>query len=168
MGHEGTRASKWWAAVATRLDAHPVAAPHPATAAAQIGSMVFASSILPWRGSGGDPPWRGAAHGDRMANCLAALEPFLAEQDGLVWGGDWNQALVGKDYVGSAAGRRYLLSTVDRLGLSTPTAALPHRIDGLSSIDHIALGAPVRRAMRVTAAADGLWLSDHDMYVVEA
>ena len=98
MAHAGQRAFKQWAAIATGRDASALTATHPATAAARIGSTTYASSILPWAGSGGAAPWSGANHADRMANALAALEPFFAAQDGLVWGGDWNQALEGTEY----------------------------------------------------------------------
>jgi len=50
-----------------------------------------------------------------------------------------------------------------------PTADLPHRIDGLLSIDHIAVPAemPLATASRVVASVAGRRLSDHDAYVTE-
>ena len=50
-----------------------------------------------------------------------------------------------------------------------PTAELPHAIEGLLSIDHVAVPAGSNVvARRVVAACDGKRLSDHDAYVVDA
>jgi hypothetical protein len=167
MARAGQRAFKQWAAIATRRDASALTATHPATAAARVGSATYASSILPWARSGGASPWSGANHADRMANTLAALEPFFAAQDGLVWGGDWNQALEGKETAGSIAGRAHVVTMLDRLTVNVPTTSLPHRINGLRSIDHIGLRVPVRGAVRIVAADGKRRLSDHDLYVVD-
>jgi hypothetical protein len=53
--------------------------------------------------------------------------------------------------------------------LVVPTGPLPHLLDELFSIDHVALPADVEvvEARRVVAEADGKRLSDHDMYVVD-
>jgi hypothetical protein len=102
-----------------------------------------------------------------MANALEVLEPFLATEDELVWGGDWNQALHGKETAGSLGGRQHLLALLDRLGLTVPTASLSHRIDGLPAIDHIALRNPTRDATRVVASIGESRLRDHDAYIVE-
>ena len=49
-----------------------------------------------------------------------------------------------------------------------PTAELPHAIDGLRSIDHIAVPrAWSSTASRIRAELDGRRLPDHDAYVVE-
>lgn len=86
----------------------------------------------------------------------------------LVWGGDWNHALVGREYGGSIGGRDEIHRALEKLGLRVPTAELPHRIDGLLSIDHIAVSidAGVLGADRHVAAVAGGRLSDHDVYTV--
>jgi hypothetical protein len=56
-----------------------------------------------------------------------------------VWGGDWNHALTGREHAGSIAGRASIASALTELGLVVPTTDLAHRIDGLLSIDHIAV-----------------------------
>lgn len=119
------------------------------------------------RGCGPNNPWTVGSHADKTAATLKALERRLTAKD-LVWGGDWNHALEGREYAGSKAGRAHLLNVVTRLRLSVATADLPHPIEGLLSIDHIAtpLDLPVR-AEHVIATADGRRLSDHDAYVVE-
>ena len=161
------RPFKRWAAVASRLPMAELPAPHPASAGAVIEGVTFVSSVLPWSSSGGDPPWDGANQAARMANTLTALPPFLAGQPELVWGGDWNQALSGREYADSIAGRESLLALINELGLEVPTAGLPHRITPLLAIDHIALRGGALRSQRIVAAKGGRRLSDHDMYVVE-
>ena len=85
----------------------------------------------------------------------------------LVWGGDWNHALSGREYAGSLGGRKVVLDAVDQLDLSVPTADLPHPIDGLLSIDHVAVPrGTATTASRLPAERDGTRLSDHDAYVV--
>ena len=86
----------------------------------------------------------------------------------LVWGGDWNHALTGREYAGSRAGRSSLLAAVDKLGLTVATTHQPHAIEALLSIDHIAVpeGVEVADVRRVSAAVDGRRLSDHDAYAL--
>ena len=100
---------------------------------------------------------------------LERLRPALAAAPWAIWGGDWNHAVNGPERAGSLAGRRAILDAVAGLGLAIPTADQPHAIDGLATIDHIALPAAwrVTSCRRVVAEADGARLSDHDAYVVE-
>jgi hypothetical protein len=88
---------------------------------------------------------------------------------GLVFGGDFNHALVGREAAGSLAGRQAINELLVRHGLRAATAELPHREDGMSSIDHIAIPSAwtVTLAERVVAADERGRLSDHDAYVVE-
>jgi hypothetical protein len=158
------RSSVQWAGIFSR---HPLAAlpdPHEASAAADIGGTVFCSSILPWRGSGGVPPWSGDTHAERTRAALGQLRPLLSAPR-LVWGGDWNHALSGMEEGGSKGGRAHILEVVNALGLDVPTAELPHWIDGHLTIDHIAVksAGAVKTSERIVAKG----LSDHDCYVVE-
>ena len=75
----------------------------------------------------------------------------------------------GREWSGSQGGRRFILEAVDRLGLQVPTASAPHRIDGLSSIDHIAIPMAwsVLDVEHHPALTSGVRISDHDAYVVE-
>ena len=156
-----------WAAIASRTPLKPCAVPHPASAAAIVEGVTYVSSVLPWAGSGGAPPWDGPDHAARTANALAALAPFLREQPELVWGGDWNHSLVDREHAGSNAGRARLLALLEELGLAVPTRELPHRLAGVYSIDHIAIRRTGAEARHVPAIdADGA-LSDHDFYAVE-
>lgn len=157
-----------WAAVASRLPMTPEPDPHPASARAHIGSTTFVSSILPWKGCDSGPPWVGDRHVDKTQNAVNDLVAELTSIKSLVWGGDWNHALTGKEYAGTMGGRRAVLTAVDELGLMVSTTDLAHPIDGLLSIDHIATPRGVdATASRLVAAHDGKRLSDHDAYVVE-
>ena len=157
-----------WAAVASTRPLVAEPDPHPASACARIGSTTFVSSVLPWRACGTQPPWVGDGHAAKMANAVAALVSHVSGADSLVWGGDWNHALSGREHAGSKGGRVAILDVLGKLGLWVPTADLPHAIDGLLTIDHIAVprGVPAT-ASHVVAAHDGKRLSDHDAYVVD-
>ncbi|NPD03792.1 endonuclease/exonuclease/phosphatase family protein [Nocardioides sp. zg-1308] len=158
-----------WAGVASRLPMTSSPDPHPASAQVCIGATTYVSSILPWKGCASRPPWDGEPHVDKTRNAVDDLPLRLRAVDSLVWGGDWNHALTGREYAGSIGGRQAVLSAVEQLGLAVPTSDLPHAIDGLLSIDHVAVPAGVAgTARRVVAEWDGKRLSDHDAYVVEA
>jgi hypothetical protein len=156
-----------WAAVASRLPMASSPDPHPASARAQIGATTYVSSILPWKSCGSRPPWVGQRHAEKTANAIDDLLLSLRPARSLVWGGDWNHALTGKEYAGSQGGRHAILAALDELGLEVPTAELPHRIEGLLSIDHVAL--PIggdSSATRIAAEVHSKRLSDHDAYLV--
>lgn len=157
-------ARRRWSAVCSRLAVEPLADPHGATALVEIDGMRFASSILPWKGAGSGAPWTGATTASKtmdVVDRIVAVQPH-------VWGGDWNHALSGREYAGSAQGRAEILRAVDVLDLQVPTENQPHRIDGLLSIDHVAVPRSWSvRAERFSADVDGYRISDHDAYVVE-
>jgi hypothetical protein len=154
-----------WAAVAANARLRPLPDPHGATALAEVDGLRIASSILPWRNSGGAPPWTGEDQGSRTAAAVAAIETAAP----IVWGGDWNHELTGRLYAGSRGGRKSILGALDRLGLSAPTDASPHRQPRARSINHVAVPAfwAVTSVKRVNTVVDGVELSDHDAYVVE-
>ena len=157
-----------WAGIASRLPMASSPDPHPASAQARIGSTTYVSSVLPWRNCASRPPWVGARHADKTRNAVDDLLLRLRAADRVVWGGDWNHALTGREYAGSAGVRAAVAGALDELGLVAPTAELPHRIDGLLSIDHVAVPEDAAGvATRVVAEKDGKRLSDHDAYVVE-
>ena len=145
----------------------PLPDPHPASALARVGDLTYCSSILPWRSCGNRAPWVGPRHMDKTAHAVEQLVGELP-RSGLVWGGDWNHALTGSEYAGSIGGRAALLKAVAELGLTVPTSEQPHRLEGLLTIDHIAVGhaVDVRGVERHTPLVAGRHLSDHDAYVV--
>ncbi len=156
-----------WAGIFSRTTLEPCADPHPASAMAMIGRTTYVSSILPWRGTGNVPPWQGTNHAERTWQALTDLEHNLPEAP-LVWGGDWNHALSGREYAGSKRGRGVIAHLVECRDLSVPTADLPHALEGLLTIDHIAVPSnwEVLSAERVSAADATGRLSDHDVYLV--
>lgn len=168
LGDAAMAPRRRWAGVASRLPLTPIPDPHPASAMAVVDGWTYCSSILPWKGAGWRAPWVGARHAEWTGACVATLLENLPT-DGLVWGGDWNHALSGREYAGSMAGRQVVLTAVEKLDLVVPTAELPHHIEGLLSIDHIAVprGANVVDAHAVVAAVEARRLSDHDAYVVQ-
>ena len=128
------------------------------------------SCVLPWRGAARSWPDEAANTAGRTIAALDRLRPaLLAAGDRLVWGGDWNHAMRGREYAGSKAGRVAIQELATACRLQVATAGQPHAIDGLLSIDHIAVpdDARIPSARRIVAEADGRRLSDHDAYVVE-
>ncbi len=157
-----------WAGIFSRTPLEPLADPHPASAMARIGETTFVSSILPWKGTGDVEPWHGINHADRTRATLETLFAAFPERE-LCWGGDWNLAISGPEFAGSCGGRAALTETVAELGLALPTAELPHALDGLLSIDHIAVPNSwhVVAGQRIPAFNGPVRLSDHDLYVVD-
>jgi hypothetical protein len=157
-----------WAAIATNRPMTPLPDPHPASAAANVDGTILVSSVLPWKGCGSVAPWVGQDHASRTENAVTEIVGNVQSFGPIVWGGDWNHALTGREYAGSKAGRASITNALDELGLVVPTTELPHAIDGLLSIDHVAVPArSSATARRVLAECDGKRLSDHDAYVVE-
>ena len=127
-----------WAGVFSRGDLVALPDPHPASAMARVGDLTFCSSILPWRGCASDATWGGGNHAAKTQRSVASLLETLPASH-LVWGGDFNHALEGREYAGSIGGRRSVIAALETLGLAVPTARLPHQIDPILSIDHIAV-----------------------------
>lgn len=136
---------------------------HAASLLADVDGLRVCCSVLPARG------WRPAeiygpgGIGEMTAPIWSAVERARPG----VWGGDFNQALVGREWVGTNSGRRHLLEVAAALGLQVPTAELPSATSGAGSVDHIAVPATwnVVSADRVPVPRR---LSDHSAYVVEA
>jgi hypothetical protein len=122
------------------------------------------SSVLPWRSCGAS--WGRATLAEKMSATLSSLREHIDKTT--IWGGDWNQALEGRDYVGSSGGREEILKLVNDSQLSVPTSTLASASRGHRSIDHIAvpISWDVTGAHRLGAAVAGQRLSDHDAYVV--
>jgi len=161
-----------WAAVAVRSDlgAKPWAAdPHPASACADVGGLTFCSSVLPWRSCGGGAPWRGDDTTSRTKHAVRQLVAALPRAS-TVWGGDWNHAFEGTEAAGSMGGREEIRAGLRVLGAELLTVAQPHRLDGLHTIDHLAVPRDrllAREVRRVSMRAGGRHLSDHDAYAAD-
>lgn len=183
---------KHYAGILTREPATALPDPHPASAAIELGNVTYCSTVLPWQGSGGYSPWAAvpenealaaevhelrtwsatpceqSPHADRTANALARLLPELRGKT-LVWGGDWNHALVGLVTAGSGGGLCVLRAAIAKLRLRVPTTFLLHyKYD--CTIDHIAVPESwnICGSWWVDATRNGKPLSDdhHDAYVI--
>ena len=161
---EVMRPQKAWAAIFSTFDADPQPDPHRATALAHIDGLRFMSSVLPWRSCGSS--WPGSSLAEKQRATLDALRVHINETT--IWGGDWNQALEGSEYVGSLDGRDQVIELIHAARLTVPTRSLGSAAPGQRSIDHIAVptGWDVDGAHRVPAEVDGYRLSDHDAYVI--
>ena len=161
-----------WAAVAVRtaLSAKPWKKdPHPASACADVGGLTFCSSVLPWRSCGGGDPWQGDDTASRTKHAVGRLVAALPAAS-TVWGGDWNHAFDGTEAAGSLGGREEIRAGLTLLGAELLTASQPHRLQGLFSIDHIAVPSGrllTREARRLSMQSGGRHLSDHDAYVAD-
>ena len=166
LGREMMAPKRRWAAVASRLPMSPLPDPHGASAMVEVAGLLICSSTLPWRSCGPRHPWVGTNTAERTAAAVTAV----SKSGPSVWGGDWKHALSGREYAGAIAGRRALLATIDDLGLQVPTALLPHQIEGLLGIDHVAVPRTweVRGVERHSALVGESRISDHDAYSVEA
>jgi hypothetical protein len=158
-----------WAGVFSRAELVALSDPHPASAMAEVGDLTVCSSILPWRSCVSDATWGDGNHAAKTQRSIAALLERLPASH-LVWGGDFNHALEGREYAGSIGGRGSVTAALETRGLAVPTARLPHQIDSILSIDHIAVPETwtVTSADRISASTQARRLSDHDAYVVEA
>lgn len=154
-----------WAAVAAAATLRALPDPHAATALAEVDGLRVASSILPWRSSGGALPWIGQDQGSRTTDAVSHVQDAVP----IVWGGDWNHELTGRLFAGSIVGRASILRALDELGLAAPTDTTPQRIPPARSIDHVAVPAfwTVTAVERVSSIVEGIALSDHDAYVID-
>jgi endonuclease/exonuclease/phosphatase family metal-dependent hydrolase len=153
-----------WAGVASSHALVGLRDPHGASAAAVVDGRHLCSSILPWRSCGVRRPWAGHTTAEKTAAAVADIEASSP----LIWGGDWNHALSGREWSGSRAGRHHILTAAQRLDLQVPTASAPHRIPGLLTIDHIAVPQSwqIHSVERYPADAGGRQISDHDAYAI--
>ncbi|MEQ6901785.1 hypothetical protein [Nocardioides sp. YIM 152588] len=153
-----------WAGIWTARAHDPLPDPHGASAMVEYDDLRLCSSILPWRACGSREPWVGATTFERTVEAVDAI----AKHSPTVWGGDWNHALVGTEHAGSKAGRGRIIEALDDLKLRAPTADAQHQIEGLSSIDHIAVPSTWEtKVEHHSALLDEGRLSDHNAYVVE-
>jgi endonuclease/exonuclease/phosphatase family metal-dependent hydrolase len=150
-----------WAAVLSRKPSQPLGDPHPASAMVVVEGTTYVCSVLPWRACGSDP-WGEKPHAARTERTVFQILANLPRGP-LVWGGDWNHAMEGREYAGSQAGRRALQTALDELDLQVPTRHFP-AAGGGSSIDHVAVHRSLSTHAQQMSAAG---LSDHGIYIVE-
>lgn len=141
-------------------------------------SILAVCTVLPWRGA--TPHWRELLNRDlTFAEAFTHVLDYVVQRiheerlegEAVIWGGDLDQSLAGRDYVGSLIGRVALTNAFDDLELKVPTMHLPAHIDAHPAIDHIAIPATwqlqkppgVHKPVHETKP-----LSDHALYIVEA
>lgn len=157
-------ADRYWAAILSDSPIAPLPDPHPASAAAVVSGITYCSTILPWRSCGSGPPWVGENLTEKTQATIKQLLISLPQRE-LVWGGDWNHSLEGREFVGSNEGRDSLKQAIELLELQVPTSRLASRLDGCLSIDHIAIPKSWQFKKAQGVPANGM--SDHDAYVVD-
>jgi hypothetical protein len=167
---------QYWSEIICSWPIEPIITKHPSLAMARIDHpgkpFLVAASVFPWRGAAEFwPTGDGDTFAERCVNTLDAHAAEICEaRYGLpvVWGGDFNQALSGRDYVGSDAGRAALSKAFKHLGLRAVTVETDGQIPPHQSIDHLAIpqgwGSGTVEVRR--HESDGRFLSDHPSYVV--
>lgn len=166
-----------WSAIASRWPIHPVDGAHPTLVMALVdhplGEILAATSVLPWRGAAAAwPEGDGLVFAERFTRSLDAHAGEIAAARGgrpVLWGGDFNQALSGREYVGSRDGRAKLQEACSVLGLTVVTAQAVGSLDGMAAIDHLAISRELQALSVVVhrPVADGRTLSDHPAYLAD-
>jgi|GEM_PF-686005 len=167
---------QYWSAIISRWHVEPIATKHPSLAMARIGHpggpFLAACSVFPWRGAAEFwPTGDGDTFAERCVNTLDAHTAEICEaRCGLpvVWGGDFNQALSGRDYVGSDVGRLALPKAFEHIGLRAVTGEADGQVPPHQSIDHIAIprGWGSEDVEVLKPRSKDRLLSDHPSYVV--
>lgn len=137
-----------WSAIASRWPLAPVEAVHPTLALAVLphptGKALAAGTVLPWRAAAVSwPKGDGQTYVERFRRTLDAHLREIHAAGGsypLMWGGDFNQALSDREYVGTTDGREALIAAFAELGLRAATAEADGALEGMTAIDH--LGVP--------------------------
>lgn len=158
--------TKHWAGIFSRSPMRRRPESHPASVSVETQGITVTCSVLPWPMCGNQAPWQGIKPTDRMTRAVEQVAVSLAGRPFKVWGGDWNQPLLGDLRGFSRASQVVITDAVNGLGMTVPTTDLSAQNPEQKSIDHIAVprdwpvlaaGAhPVPRA-----------LSDHNAYWVE-
>ncbi len=176
-------APKRWAGVETSLPLTtlPSQGEHPGEeglvlARVQVDGrdVLVACSVLPWRGA--EQYWYGLPDG-QIAQFHSVLQHHVErirterrEDEPLVWGGDFNQALQRPVDGGTVKGMTALQSALESLGLVALTVDAEHRRGHMRSIDHLAVSehftAGPAEIHRLTWS-HGRNLSDHAAYTAD-
>lgn len=172
-----------WVAIVGR-SVEPVAldVPYERTAVAARASIDGASVIV----YGAVLPWLAITnHAPELVrdgeDSFAAFKRVLAEQasdivalrrrygEPVVWAGDFNQSVSGRNAGGSNERRALLIETLASLGMTAWNGEAAHAQSGLCSVDLICgpAACPLTAQGRIDPARDGVTLSDHAGYWVE-
>ena len=142
-----------------------------------VPAVVY-GSVLPWRQIVQQAPSLVRPY----ENYATAFQRILAEQVAdlmrfrvrfpdrmIIWAGDFNQSLVGRNLTGSKSGREQLSSALKHLDLVAWNSNAPHSRTDMCAID-LVCGPDVDRIPRIELIPthqEGRKLSDHMGYVVQ-
>lgn len=169
---------RYWSGIASIWPLEQLDSGHPTLALARaqvpsLGSVLVASSVLPWRAAGKYwPSGDGEGYRDRFTSALSRHQAAVLEameDDLVVWGGDFNQELSGRDSVGSSVGRQALDSAFKTLELRVLTEDRLTMAGDAHPIDHIAVPRHLNHlsARWLLPTASRRALSDHPAYLAE-
>ncbi len=136
--------------------------------------VLVACSVLPWRGA--EEYWSGLPDGhiaqfdSVLQHHVERIQTERREDEPLIWGGDFNQALQRPVYGGTVEGMVALQSAFESLGLVVLTADAEHRNGHMRSIDHLAVSRHFTAGPAEThrlSWSDGRDLSDHAAYTAD-
>jgi hypothetical protein len=139
-------------------------------------SILVACSVLPWKGAG--PHWPGLPSGGQLAEFRHVLDHHVARihaerLDGecVIWGGDFNQPLIGPFWGATQTGADDLRSALDKLGVVALTERAEHLNGTTGAIDHLAVSPELTHGEAVASVhrpiRDGKPLSDHAAYTAD-
>lgn len=157
--------SAHWSGVLSRLAAEPVRHASPTATVLSIADIVIASTVLPWPEPHEDEPWEGDSHAERYAAALAETGTLLRGHIP-IWGGTWNQPLMGNIIGYSRQAQEALEAFVALHELQVPTRDLLGRQRQYTT-DHVAVPASwtVLASGKVEADPE---LSPYDLFCVDA
>lgn len=173
----------WVAIVGTSVEPVPLEIPFERMAAAATARvndvpLVIYGSVLPWAFVGRAAPEllrEGETATDAFLRVLREQAADIERlgrrhpDHAIIWAGDFNQTVSGRNFGGSATRREALLGALDRLGLVAWNGAAANVDEGMRAIDLIC--GPCERTIgrqgRIDPTIDGVVASDHAGYWVE-
>jgi len=138
-------------------------------------SVLVACSVLPWKGAG--QCWPGLPSGQLeefrhvLDHHVARIHDERRDGEPVIWGGDFNQPLVGPFWGSTKTGAELLREAFDKVGVIPLTENTKHLNGETHAIDHVAVSrdliidGAVAEVHRPTV--DGSNLSDHAAYTAE-
>jgi hypothetical protein len=173
----------WVAIVGTCVEPVPLDIPFArmaVAATARVDDVPFLiyGSVLPWAFVGRNAPEllrKGETATDAFRRVLreqaADIERLGRRHRDhvIIWAGDFNQTVSGRNFGGSVTKREALLAALDGLGLVAWNAAAANADEGMYAIDLICGPGErtTRRQGRIDPTLDGVVMSDHAGYWVE-
>lgn len=154
-----------WSGVLSRLAAETVRHDSPTATVLSIADIAIVSTVLPWPEPHEDEPWEGDSHAERYAAALAETGELLRGHIP-IWGGTWNQPLMGNIIGYSRQAQEALEAFLVAHELQVPTRDLLGRQRQYTT-DHVAV--PVSWTVIASGKVEvDPSLSPYDLFCVEA